>query len=130
MSEYLDLLQNSEFLRLALELVLIPLLLSGEEFGLIRWLNWFKDAANLSGKKILGFPVMKIVAAVASVAAALVVSFVDGVFTDTVPEPGVVVTMIVAFFTLSQSWYSRIASDVDLTRLEEDVRGGGYIDFD
>lgn len=114
---YLDMLATSDFWRLFLELIIVPRFLVGPEFGLIRFLGWFKEWAKLKGVKVLGIPAMALVAGFFSAVAALVVSFVDGTITDVAPEPTVVIGYALALFALGQAWYGRIAAKVDLQKL-------------
>lgn len=115
----IELLKNPELWRLIIELLIIPLLLSGDQIGLIRMLNWLKEWLNLGGRKVLGFPLMRIVAGVAAVLAAGLVGFADQMFTGNLLDPQVFVGMVLAFFTLSQAWYEKIEDDIDLQKVSQ-----------
>ena len=112
----IDLLKNPETWRLLVELILIPMLLSGDQIGLVRVLNFLKERFALSGRELWGFPVMRLAAGVAAVLAAGLVAFADRMFTGSALDPQMFVGIILAFLTLSQAWYKKIESVVDLQR--------------
>lgn len=108
MSEFLVMFKDAEVWRLLVAAVVIPYLLAGEQFGLIRLLEWIKVQAHLKDKKILGYPVMRLVAILASILAAGAVSFAESLIPGNLATPAVFVGAVVSFITLSQAWYKKI----------------------
>lgn len=114
MELYLDLLKDAELWILVLELIIVPRLLVGPDYGLIRLLNWVKENGNLSGKTVLGIPVMTILAGIGSLIAALIGLLLDGTLRNVAPTPAAVVGVALAFLALNQAWYAIIESKVAL----------------
>lgn len=113
-SAYFDLFKQSDFWIMVLELIVVPALLVGPDYGLVRFLNWFKTFTNLKGKTVLGIPVMKLVAGFFSVVAAGVALLLDGSIRDVVPTPTAVIGLGTAFYALGQSWYAILENKVAL----------------
>jgi hypothetical protein len=123
-TQYLELLTSANFWIMVAELIIIPALLTGPKYGLVRFLNWVKAIAKLKDKTLLGIPVMRLVAGFFSVVAAVVGMIVDGTLRNVTPEPTAVITVAMAFFALSQSWFAILKSEVDLQKaLSEKAMG-------
>lgn len=108
MSEFFEMFKSAEVWRLLVSAVVIPYLLAGEQFGLIRLLEWIKVQAHLKDKVVLGYPVMRLVAILASILAAGAVSFAESSIPGNLATPDVFVGAVVLFITLTQAWYKKI----------------------
>lgn len=108
MESFLSMFSEAEVYRLLVEALVIPYLLSGEQFGLIRVVEWIKLVSGWKDKTILGFPVMRIVAAVAAILAAAAVMFADSALAGSLASPQLFVATVASFLGFSQVWYKKI----------------------
>jgi len=112
MNAYVDLLTNWNFWRLALEVFVVIPLLTGPEFGIVRWTEWLKLTFGFKDKFVgvgpVKIPVAQLVAAVLCLPIATIVSFVEGAFDTITPTPTVVVAVALALFQLTQAWFRRL----------------------